>query len=123
MPRPVALLCLILALAGQPLRHAEAASDLARALAHRVADGDVIELPDGGVGDDSGVATLKAGACHVTDPARGTSCDLWTAVGLPLSLTLAAAPDLGATRRRQEQVPWLPVGARQRQAWLQLFLF
>ncbi len=51
-------LCLIAALSGTPLRQAEAASDFARSLedANR---GDEIEVPDGGVGDDSG-ATIKA---------------------------------------------------------------
>ena len=46
------VMCLIAALSGTPLRQAEAASDLARALADLDASGDV-EVPDGGVGDDS----------------------------------------------------------------------
>ena len=52
------VMCLIAALSGTPLRQAEAASDLARALADLDASGDV-EVPDGGVGDDSG-ATIKS---------------------------------------------------------------
>ena len=51
------LLRMVAALAGTPLRISEAAHDLGRALAE---DGDqgVVEVPDGGVGDDSG-ATIK----------------------------------------------------------------
>jgi hypothetical protein len=52
------LLCLIAAISGTPLRQAEAASDLARSLEEPV-PGDDIEVPDGGVGDDSD-ATIKA---------------------------------------------------------------
>ena len=53
------LLCLIAALAGSPLRQAEAAGDLARSLAE-LDGGDVIEAVDGGVGDDAGETTLTA---------------------------------------------------------------
>jgi len=54
------LLCLIAALAGSPLRQAEAAGDLARSLAE-LDGGDVIEAIDGGVGDDAGESILTAG--------------------------------------------------------------
>ena len=50
--------CLIAALAGSPLRQAEAAGDLG--LAGRRVVGDVIETVDGGVGDDAGETTLTA---------------------------------------------------------------
>ena len=53
-------LSLIATLAGSPLRIAEAAHDLAASLAELELDG-AIEVPDGGVGDDSG-ATLKGDA-------------------------------------------------------------
>jgi hypothetical protein len=58
------LMCLIAALSGTPLRQAEAASDLARALAES-GRGDDIEVPDGGVGDDS-EAAVKAESTEVS---------------------------------------------------------
>jgi hypothetical protein len=54
------LLCLIAAMAGTPLRQAEAAGDLARSLAE-LDDGAVAEEIDGGIGDDSGEAIVRAG--------------------------------------------------------------
>jgi hypothetical protein len=44
-------LCLIAAVAGTPLRQAEAASDFARAFGE-LGQGNVLETIDGGVGDD-----------------------------------------------------------------------
>jgi hypothetical protein len=61
------LLCLIAALAGSPLRQAEAAGDLARSLAE-LDGGDVIEELDGGVGDDAGETVLNAGVRIGVDP-------------------------------------------------------
>jgi hypothetical protein len=117
------LLCLILALAGQPLRQSESASDFARALTHIIADSDVIEIPDGGVGDDSGVATLRGGTSHVTDPAGSPFCNPWAPADDLPSFTLTFLTfDPGASRRRLEQAPGFPIGARQRHAWLQLYL-
>jgi hypothetical protein len=60
--RLVFLLGLLAAVAGTPLRQAEAADDLARALAE-LGDGNVIEPVDGGVGDDAG-DTIKADPSH-----------------------------------------------------------
>jgi hypothetical protein len=54
------VLCLIAAMAGGPLRQAEAAADLERSLAE-LDGGDVIESVDGGVGDDAGETILDAG--------------------------------------------------------------
>jgi hypothetical protein len=60
------LLSLIAALAGTPLREAEAASDLACSLAE-LGDGDHVEEIDGGVGDDSGATiTSKVADISVT---------------------------------------------------------
>jgi hypothetical protein len=123
MPRSVALLCLILAFAGQPLRQAEAAGDFARALAHLAAGG-TIEMIDGGVGDDPGEATLKAGSSEVATPALSSSGDLWGLFdGLSLSSPLLSdAPVPGASRFRKDQPVSRTIGGRARHAWLQLFL-
>lgn len=125
MPRPAALLCLLIALAAQPLRQAEAASDYARALTHLLAPTDVIEIPDGGVGDDSGDATLKAGTSPTAVAVWSSACDLCGALGgLPLSFILApSTPDPLTSRRQTEEAVWLPLGACQRHAWLQSFRF
>src|SRR4051794_40633192 len=47
------VISLLAALAGTPLRQAEAAHDLACSLAE-LGDGDLVEVVDGGVGDDPG---------------------------------------------------------------------
>ena len=49
-------LSMVASLAGTPLRIAEAAHDIGCALAD-LDDAGAIEIPDGGVGDDSGVTT------------------------------------------------------------------
>jgi hypothetical protein len=56
--RPLFLLSMLAALAGTPLRLAEAAHDIACALPDHDRDS-AIEIPDGGVGDDSD-ATVRA---------------------------------------------------------------
>ncbi|MCA1685337.1 MAG: hypothetical protein LC745_05015 [Planctomycetia bacterium] len=53
MSRLMFLLSLIAALSGTPLRQTEAAHDFAGSVAE-LGCGDVIEVADGGVGDDSG---------------------------------------------------------------------
>lgn len=125
MQRPAALICLTLALAGQPLRQAEAASDYARMLSHLLAPGGAIEVPDGGVGDDSGVATLKVGTCHAAAPAWSPAGDPRGALGgLTLFLNLAPpAPNPILSGRQSEAGAWLPLGGSRRHAWLQSFLF
>ncbi len=64
MRRLLVLVGLILALAGTPLRLAEAAEDLERRLDDPVAAHDLEEF-DGGVGDDAEIA-LKAASCDLT---------------------------------------------------------
>jgi len=125
MQRPASLLCLVLALAGQPLRQAEAASDYARMLSHLLTSGGAIEVPDGGVGDDSGVATLKAGTCHAVAPAWSPTGDpCWALGGLALFSNLALPASGPVLSRRQTgMAAWLPLGASRRHAWLQSFLF
>ena len=54
MSRMAALLILIAALTGTPLRQAEAAADLCRSLVESVEPAE-LATPDGGVGDDSEV--------------------------------------------------------------------
>jgi hypothetical protein len=58
------LLSLIAALAGTPMRLAEAADDIACSLAE-LGGGGVVEIPDGGVGDDP-EAAIKTAVGHVT---------------------------------------------------------
>src|SRR3954466_10527217 len=53
MSRVAALLSLIAALTGMPLRQAEAAADLSRSLVELLQPAN-LEIPDGGVGEDSG---------------------------------------------------------------------
>ena len=62
------LLCLIAVLAGTPLRQAEAATDFARSHGE-AGHGNVIEIIDGGVGDDSGTTILRAGGDSQSRPA------------------------------------------------------
>jgi hypothetical protein len=108
------LLSLLAALAGTPLRQAEAADDLARSLAE-VGCGDVLEEADGGVGDDAG-DTIKADA----SPAPLL---LATADALPATFALAApGPGLilpGPTDRSHAP----PASSTRRHALLQRFLF
>jgi hypothetical protein len=122
MPRLLSLSFLVLSLAGQPLRQAEAAGDLTRILAHFAdADGE-LEVPDGGVGDDSGVAVMEAEMGHAASAWCVSPGDLWAPPHRlsPSSLTPSSTPGLAAVRGRPGQVPWLPTRAGQRQAWLQL---
>lgn len=125
MRRIMVLLCLTVTLSGPLLRQAEAASDLARALAAMIGDDDRLGTPDGGVGDDSGEMTLKAGGgLHVT-PTWAPSSDPLAPPGSlpsPLDFVLPLA-DPGVTWRGQGPASWLPIGACQRHAWLQRFLF
>lgn len=125
MLRPAVLLFLVLALTGQPLRQAEAANDFTRIQDRLLTPGCQLGIPDGGVGDDSGVAVMKAGSSHA-----GFAC--CPAPGEPSasvhsffrSHLLDASPSgFVASRGHPAQGAWLPVGARQRQAWLQLLQF
>jgi hypothetical protein len=78
------VLNLIAALAGTPLRMAEAAHDFACSVAESGVDY-VMEVPDGGVGDDSD-ATIKAEFTNTPD--TNTSASIltgWVCLPLPSS--------------------------------------
>src|SRR4051794_37133702 len=104
------LLSLIVALAGTPLRLAEAASDLARSL-EEAGDGWNIEEVDGGVGDDSG-ATLRADVAHVSDV-------MATADVLPASLGPALARPVLISRLANSPPARSPANLSRRCALLQ----
>jgi hypothetical protein len=118
------LLCLIAALSGTPLRQAEAASDFVRALGVLCDAGDILAEPDGGVGDDQHETITEAGVGYQLASVAGLSLDFWTAIDCPPPpiLTLSRL-DPTASAPWQERVPWPPLGAARRQAWLQLYLF
>jgi len=120
MRRMMLLLCLSVTLSGPLLRQVEAASDLARALASSLDAGGVLTEPDGGVGDDKGEMTQRAGACHDLAHADPLPPDRWAANDCLSSLILAQSLPQSAS---PSQVPRLPTGSAQRQAWLQLYLF
>ena len=90
MRRTMFWLSVIAALAGTPMRLAEAASDLARSFAE-VDDGADVEEIDGGVGDDAG-ATIKSDKTSVSFGAAvdqlgapvGCRCSVLTLVWLHL---------------------------------------
>jgi hypothetical protein len=107
------MLSLIAALAGTPLRMAEAAHDFARSVAE-TGCGDVMEEPDGGVGDDSD-ATIKAETTHAPDTNASASI-LPGCPGLPLPPSWAVLKQLADPPPRP--VAKLP----QRLARLQCFL-
>ncbi len=114
------LLCLTAALAGTPLRQAEAAGDLARSLAE-LDGGDLVEEVDGGVGDDSGETILERGGPSASlmvfsAPAPGDQPHLM--------LPPAASPSLRSNAARLAEPPSLPNSDhRRRRAWLQCLLF
>jgi len=113
MRRPLFLLSLIAALSATPMRLAEAAHDFARAVAE-LSGGAGIEVPDGGVGDDSG-ATIRAANTHApdlaaqADPSQGTVSPAHTPPCRPLKRAAAVAL-------------LSPASLPRRLAWLQRFL-
>ncbi len=117
MRRLAALLSLIAALTGTPLRQAEAASDYARAVSHQCQPSN-LQTPDGGVGDDSGVVTLTAMHGDIAAEISLAAClfILPPDFGLP-AITPAEAEGLN------ERVWWPPAPPNIRHAWLQVFLF
>lgn len=117
MRRLAALLSLLAALTGTPLRQAEAASDYARAISHRPQPAD-LQTPDGGVGDDSGVGTLTAmhGDFAAESLLTAGLFILPPDLGLP-AITPAEAEGLN------ERVWWPPAPPNIRHAWLQIFRF
>jgi hypothetical protein len=107
---------LIAALSGTPLRQAEAAADFCRSMMESLQTAN-IEIPDGGVGDDSGVGTLSAPhTSSLADP--HTSAPLFIP---PASAGSAAAP--GDVEASRDVVWWPPNPPNVRHAWLQTFLF
>jgi len=116
MRRWAFLLSMLAALTGTPLRQAEAASDLARSFAEMVQDAN-LELPDGGVGDDSGVGTLTASHGAAVDVAA----DLGLHFFLPPPATTVATS--AAEEGLQERVWWPQAPPTLRFAWLQTFRF
>jgi hypothetical protein len=113
------LLCLIAALAGTPLRQAEAAGDLARSLAELDGGGPVEEI-DGGVGDDSGETILRPG---------GPSGSLIVLnAPAPEDGPYMVFPPVASLSPRHDahtaDPPSLPItDHRRRRAWLQCLLF
>jgi hypothetical protein len=117
MSRIAPLLILIAAFAGTPLRQAEAADDLCRSLTELLQPAN-IELPDGGVGDDSGIGTLSGShASVIADPLT-----LTVPLFLPVaSVALPLSP--GEAEGLRQQVWWPSNPPNRRHAWLQIFLF
>jgi hypothetical protein len=113
------ILCLLAALTGTPLRQAEAADDLSRALA-KLCEPAHIETPDGGVGDDSGEGTLRP-ADHVPTSHDREPGDR-AFVSLPHLLTPSqVAPHVAL--RWQERAAWPPNPSIRGRAWLGVYLF
>jgi hypothetical protein len=116
MRRLAALMILIAALTGTPLRQAEAADDLCRAVMELFQPAS-LEMPDGGVGDDSDIGTLSAMHSNFADSLTSAAPVLL----LPVSArSLATRVDVEALR---ELVWWTPDPPNARHAWLQAFLF
>jgi hypothetical protein len=117
MRRTAALLSLIAALTGMPLRQAEAAADLSRSMVELLQPAN-LEIPDGGVGDDCGDATLSGSNVNfIVDslPSAGPFI-------LPLALIAPPfTPDQAEELR--ERAWWPPRPPNRRHAWLQIFLF
>lgn len=117
MRRLAALLSLIAALTGTPLRQAEAAADYARAISQRFQPAN-LQTVDGGVGDDSGVVTLTAIHGDLAADALLATC-LFI---LPPDFGLPATTPVQAEGLK-ERVWWPPAPPNIRHAWLQVFLF
>jgi hypothetical protein len=117
MRRLAALMTLIAAVTGTPLRQAEAADDLCRSLMKFFQPAS-LEMPDGGVGDDSGVGTLSS------SHSSGLADPLTSAVPLVLPPVSAGSPGTpGEVEALREVVWWPPNPPNIRHAWLQTFLF
>jgi hypothetical protein len=112
------LLCLLTALAGSPLRQAEAAEDFAHSLGE-LGQAYSIEEKDGGVGDDQGSTIIRASTSTASAEAGA-----WLTVDAT-SLALAAGPSVRVFDGRSLAIPRGsgPASASKRFAWLQRFLF
>ncbi len=120
MWRPtMSLMCLIAALSGTPLRQAEAVHDFSHAIAD-VGVGDVVDEPDGGVGDDAGDAILAAG-----NDERSPRTTVTPAVAEGISPRhLPSARSFVDYDRRPPGGTGSPIsGSERRYAWLRCFLF
>ncbi|APW61503.1 hypothetical protein BSF38_03018 [Paludisphaera borealis] len=117
MLRTANWIILIAALAGTPLRQAEAADDLCRSMIEQFEPAN-LETPDGGVGDDSGVGTLAGThASVIADPFSSAAPFIPTPASAARSITVGEAEAL------RERVWWPPHPPNVRHAWLQIFLF
>lgn len=115
MRRSAFLLSLLAALAGTPLRQAEAAADLARSLVEFSHNAD-FDAPDGGVGDDSDLGTPAVSHGHAADVAADVALLL-----LPPPRTFTATP--AAREGLWERAWWPQSPPALRFAWLQAFRF
>jgi hypothetical protein len=113
------LLCLTAVVSGTALRQAEAADDFARSHGE-FGRGQVIEMIDGGIGDDSGATILRAGGDTHSLPAMimMATADAFLTLLLPASTCLNVDD-----RRSRDRLASLPAGSAERHAWLQCFLF
>ena len=114
------LLCLLAALAGSPLRQAEAAGDLARSLAE-LDGGDVIEAVDGGIGDDAG-ETIPSAIRRSYGDRMSDSPAIDDGAGP--SMRSPASPSTGGDDTRPPRPTRRPTPPHARRyAWLQAFRF
>jgi hypothetical protein len=117
MWRLAALLSLLAAFSGTPLRQMEAAADLSRSLACLFQPGH-LGAPDGGVGDDSGVVTLsEIHADFAADSLLAADPFILPPV---LGITVLSPVE---TEGLRERAWWPPAPPNVRHAWLQIFLF
>jgi hypothetical protein len=107
------VLSLIATLAGAPLRAAEAAHDLAICVAD-LGDGDSLEVPDGGVGDDSG-ATITSEVAHATLNLAGAHV-------VAAGSDAATSHDWNSVEREADRLTLTASGVPRRLAQLQRYL-
>jgi hypothetical protein len=117
MWRLAALMTLIAALTGTPLRQAEAADDLCRSLLGMFQPAS-LDIPDGGVGDDSGIGTLSV------PPSSGLTNPLTSVAPLLTSPVSAQSPATRGDVESLRELVWSTSNPpNERNAWLQAFLF
>jgi len=117
MRRLAALMTLIAALSGTPLRQAEAADDLCRSLL-KLFQPASLDMPDGGVGDDSGIGTLSTPPCScLANPLTSVAPLIVSPVS---ARSLVIRGDVDALRELIWSTPHPP---NSRHAWLQALLF
>jgi hypothetical protein len=99
-----------------PLRQAEAAADLSRSLVELMQPAS-LEMPDGGVGDDSGVSLSGSSVNFIVDSLPSVDPPILP----PALLAPHVTPD--EVEGLWERVWWPPKPPTRRHAWLQIFLF